>query len=212
MIILILVGGSTHAGILNSDSVTAIKEAPVDLEETRALITKKCHSLWSGERANECRALAQKSFFMKQDVAYCTSSSYVNFELVDCLKKIENRHYSDELLDICKKNQSAKDWAAGCLHFFTETSSSYDSAGVLFCIKKEPARMRGLKDCFSHIRDREVDAEKIQRCLSKQDLIGEPYEDCLEKNLRDARILSKTNCSPSPTEPAAPTKKERTKK
>ena len=203
ILVFILMSGTAHAGLLGANSVSLLTEAPENSASTADLLKKKCEaSSWSSEQVQKCLKLLDNAFFSKEDATYCISIS-VPFEFPNCLKKIQNKHYSDELLTTCKKVQEVKgNGASECLSYFTETHSYYNSAGIKACLEAHILSLINSKGCLNSIRDRDFDVEEIAKCKDRSfAVLGETFDDCVDRALAKSPLVSEI-CSSKSKVPA----------
>lgn len=124
----------------------------------------------------------------------------VPFHAAECLKAIEGKTVTAEMMDNCRTVQTGKrppEGRAECLRYFLGSASFYDPDAVEQCLRGNAGQFRAARSCLNAIRDRAVDLDEMKSCVKNpsRSPLGESFEDCVERVTDGADLRKDVLCS-----------------
>lgn len=188
----------------------------------RAEMRKLCEGLTFVDRSAKkiCAERLEKDFFSLEGAKFCQG---VGRNLDFCLPAVANRRIDQKILDLCAKVKAEETYhyssKSHCVNFFSKNTSSFDLAGVDFCLENNGRDFRRSRECLNAIRDRRVPHDTLGACRGLSPHYGqnESFMECVDRVMNEAPVRKDLICGstrlpgPSSGEARAPeTRSDRT--
>jgi hypothetical protein len=145
-------------------------------------------------------------FFTVESAKFCEA---LGRNLDFCLPAVANRRIDPKILDLCAKVKTEEVYhyssKSHCVSFFSRNTSTFDLAGIDFCLENYGRDFRRSRECLNAIRDRQIPHESLSSCrgLSHHTGQNESFMECVDRVMGEAPVRKDLICGavrlPGPT-------------